>query len=203
MARHVINLPAGTELVPLPDIPDLMAWALYPEEAELLNTTIDEHGEARNLDEHEKEKYKTARLQEERKCRDNLFAAIRAGELQIFTASGGSSVDREHKQELIFSTVRLPDFMDYVGRFGIAVQVEAEPGQSKAGKSGNNWNDDKLRVLWERSLLPGVTHAKLADEYGVKRQRIGALLAKAKEKFRVNKTNLATTGYRSIKGSRY
>lgn len=58
------------------------------------------------------------------------------------------------------------------------------PAPAKVGTNEKTWDDAKLRALWEESNQPGGTQESLAEKHGVTRQRIGALLKQAKEKFR-------------------
>jgi hypothetical protein len=64
-----------------------------------------------------------------------------------------------------------------------------ETGQMKVGAGGTasskrrKWTDDELRSLWQKSIVPGMTTQKLADEYGISRQGIEKQIDKAEEKF--------------------
>ena len=57
-------------------------------------------------------------------------------------------------------------------------------------KATNTWDEYNLRRLWAESKEPGMTHQKLAEKYGVTRQRIGTLLGKAKSQFAPRKASL-------------
>lgn len=66
----------------------------------------------------------------------------------------------------------------------------AAPPEPKAKPTNQKtWDDARLRALWEESLLPGVTDKSLAAKHGVSRQRIGALIAKAKKRFSAGGTS--------------
>lgn len=51
---------------------------------------------------------------------------------------------------------------------------------------GNKWTYEDLRKLWDESLAPGATHQILAQKYGVTRQRMGVLVKRATDTFRLN-----------------
>lgn len=60
----------------------------------------------------------------------------------------------------------------------------------KAGvKTKNVWNEHALRRLLEESKQPGATHQKLAEKYGVRRQRIAKVIAKAEDLFAPYRAN--------------
>ncbi len=90
-----------------------------------------------------------------------------------------------------------------------AVDESALDYQSKLSNK-KYWTDDKLNELWQESILPGATHAGLAEKYKVTRQRIGALIAHAKEKFSHTVpssyglgSQLKSANARTVKGKRY
>lgn len=65
-----------------------------------------------------------------------------------------------------------------------------DSGMNASTKPANVWDEYKLRKLLNESNEPGMTHQKLAEQYGVSRQRIGILLKDAREKFEApKKTN--------------
>lgn len=68
--------------------------------------------------------------------------------------------------------------------FRLAVKkLHAKNVAGESSKKRPSWDDAKLQALYKESLMPGVTQTSLGEKYGVKRQRIGALLKKAEEKF--------------------
>lgn len=88
----------------------------------------------------------------------------------------------------------LPDLVAHLGEnFASYLMKEAvkagSPQQAEPAhnadkpKSSNTWDNAALRRLLQEYNEPGATHDKLAVQYGVKRQRIGALLVKAKDQF--------------------
>ncbi|CAN0618013.1 protein of unknown function [Burkholderia multivorans] len=50
-------------------------------------------------------------------------------------------------------------------------------------KRSEKWTKAEQRTLLDESKMPGVTQTKLAEKYGVSRQRIAALLEKAQAEF--------------------
>jgi len=71
-----------------------------------------------------------------------------------------------------------------------AAKVGAVPAATpKAATNKKAWDDARLRALWEESIMPGVTNTSLANKHGVTRQRIGALLKDAKNKFSTMKSS--------------
>lgn len=75
-----------------------------------------------------------------------------------------------------------------------AAKGEAAPAATpKAATNKKAWDDAKLRTLWDESIMPGVTHASLAEKHGVTRQRIGTLLKEAKNKFSKMKSSPQNT----------
>ncbi|KDP84208.1 hypothetical protein CF70_021180 [Cupriavidus sp. SK-3] len=54
-------------------------------------------------------------------------------------------------------------------------------------RKGDKWTDKEMRTLQKESIQPGATQQKLAEEYGVSRQAIGAILQRAAVKFRTAK----------------
>jgi len=58
----------------------------------------------------------------------------------------------------------------------------AQPEETKRSNT-LIWDNARLRALLDESILPGVTNTSLGKKHGVSRQRIGALLETAKEKF--------------------
>ncbi len=70
----------------------------------------------------------------------------------------------------------------------MAVASTESPGKTLLNlppkKTKNVWDAVALQRLLEESKMPGMTHLKLADKYGVERQRIGALLKKTAPKKR-------------------
>ena len=82
----------------------------------------------------------------------------------------------------------LPDsFISILSAGGSRARLLPVPSLSESCKSKlsnkKSWTDDKLKELWRESILPGATHAGLANKYNVTRQRIGTLIANAKDKF--------------------
>lgn len=82
----------------------------------------------------------------------------------------------------------LPDsFISILSAGGSRARLLPVPSLSESCKSKLSnkkyWTDDKLKELWRESILPGATHAGLANKYNVTRQRIGTLIANAKDKF--------------------
>lgn len=78
--------------------------------------------------------------------------------------------------------VALPPWVDAAD--APAAKVEAGAVTTpKAGTNKKTWDDARLRALWEESIMPGVKITSLAKKHGVSRQRIGALIKTAKEKF--------------------
>lgn len=57
----------------------------------------------------------------------------------------------------------------------------AADGSQQVHKGRRRWGKSELLELYELSILPGMTHQKLADIYGVRRQYISTLLNKARE----------------------
>jgi hypothetical protein len=53
----------------------------------------------------------------------------------------------------------------------------------------NKWDEYGLRRLLDESKMPDMTHQKLAAKYGVKRQRIGALLKRAEKSYSPRKAS--------------
>lgn len=62
-------------------------------------------------------------------------------------------------------------------------QAEELGRVSDAPATIREWDIHNLRRLLDESREPGSTHQKLGEQYGVTRQRIGALLKKAKADF--------------------
>lgn len=71
----------------------------------------------------------------------------------------------------------------------VASDTRAAKDATKAGTNVKTWDDARLRALWEESIMPGVTKTSLANKHGVTRQRIGALLKDAKNKFSTMKSS--------------
>ncbi len=94
-----------------------------------------------------------------------------------------------------------------------ALIASAKAGETLAAairtikRKGEKWSDAELRTLLEESKLPGMTQDKLAQKYGVTRQRISKLLREAKDKFEASaKASFfptAGTQIRKVKGKQY
>lgn len=82
-----------------------------------------------------------------------------------------------------------------------AAKVEAAPAKAvpaitpKGGTNKKVWDDSRLRALWDESILPGVTKTSLSKKHSVTRQRIGALLKKAKNQFSTMRTHASKNVY--------
>ena len=74
-------------------------------------------------------------------------------------------------------------------------------------RRGDEWADAELRALLEEMALPGATQQKLAEKYGVTRQRISVLIKQAKEKFqapvKASWLPIQGAGTRKVRGSKY
>jgi hypothetical protein len=66
----------------------------------------------------------------------------------------------------------------------MAAQIKSVlTGRRPHQKKRHQWTHDKLKELWGKSNLPGVTSTSLAKEYGITRQAIEKQLTKASDQF--------------------
>ncbi|MFJ1253823.1 hypothetical protein [Cupriavidus sp. CuC1] len=77
---------------------------------------------------------------------------------------------------------------------------EAGRAQGPKKRQGDKWTDAQLQKLLADSNLPGMTHQRLADNYGVSRSRIGMIISKAKKRFACPKTAFAYESVHLISG---
>jgi hypothetical protein len=57
------------------------------------------------------------------------------------------------------------------------------PHEYELASKKKRWSDADLKLLWNESQMPGVTHKLLAEKHHLSRQRISTLLKQAKQQF--------------------
>lgn len=85
------------------------------------------------------------------------------------------------------------------------VMKDAAP-VTKAGTNKKEWDDARKKSLWEESIMPGVTKTGLGKKYGISRQRIGVLIAEAKDSHtpkNISPFSLAVQLINANKGKKY
>ncbi len=139
------------------DLPHLIAQVMYPDEGSMF--------------------YGVARLNLEAE----LESAVQSGEITVRNpVSLGSSILLVGSA-LNTSVVFPEDILDYLGNRGIQLINQSDIGSSSLHKTKHHWGEIELRQLLAMSLKPGMTHQKLAEHYGLKRQSISKTLRKAKD----------------------
>lgn len=172
-------------------------WAFWPasrrvtrDEAIALSIGLDPHSLYSNID---------GRINPEF-CPDNATAILFLKRLNLLTASNSRTnilLSEIAVWAVSISLSPIPPELAAMARKHVesvsapALQnnVPVTPAKVGAGETvtrrtnEKKWNDEALRALWSESIQPGVKHDSLAKKHGVTRQRISALLIKAKEKF--------------------
>lgn len=149
--------------------------------------------------------------------KNKLIAAVENGELQTYAPGSlekyNSKITRDFYEHVYWND--LNDWLDkneprldceFPNPADNSAPVLQAQTDGKVRTNQTNWDDAKLWKLWNESILLGVTKTSLAKQYGVTRQRISALIAKAEGKFRVcitSKYSQLTASSRTIKGSKY
>lgn len=126
---------------------------------------------------------------------ENVTDYLHPGDAVLLLEYSGLMLPDELREAVVFmsagSRAPIEDFTDedegrllrLVGRpplLGGTSTSKVEDSPHKSQRTRNSWDADVLSRLQIESNQPGMTHAKLAEMYGVTRQMIGKLLAKAK-----------------------
>lgn len=102
--------------------------------------------------------------------RDILRVAIERGELAL-------------RDPVTHLRVCLPTSTETNQPAGKGEAMEGRPIRAAESRLGDRWTPPQLQKLLAESNEPGITQVKLAKQYGITRQRVGALLKEAKAKF--------------------
>lgn len=92
-------------------------------------------------------------------------------------------VDKEHIVTLDMVGISREDLEMLAAEFPNTEEAQPLLEKTNEGSNTKRWTDEKLKALWEESLLPGITYEALGEKYGVSRQRIGKQIERAKLKF--------------------